>query len=324
MTSKKPKAAGRRGRTAKKRGARSRGSRSQGEAVSGPPDIHADMLAEFFEATAAFAAAEARFVDTGAFRLDVPAARLEGVVACYVDFDSEGAGFLVLPSVQHYRDLTTAGDQPPRDRSGVLVLLAPPEALPRATRRELEGLGWRRSEDARIPVLTKQGVDGDDQLPAVEDYRVATLAATVMAHVARTTGDELISGNAAYQCTIGIPGWGDVEVLHPGDVDEDELASIDEDAIETTIRLTEEALAAGLGVDVLSSRARRVLERARPAEDAPVVELTASLEELAHVGSLLGAASRQPGRPAILHELSMRLLQASRGPEVWAIDRPPR
>ncbi len=318
----------------KKRGAggrRSKGKRSnltgkrpsERSGVAALLGIEAKALREFFEAAGEFADAESRLIDTGAFRLDAPAVGLQGVVACVVDLSPAGTGFLVLPSVEHYRDLTIAEKRPPRDRSGILVLFASLEALAKPVRRTLEELGWTRSKDGRFPLLTKQGVAGKEIAATADDYRLATLAAAVMAHVSRTAGESLHARNEGFLCTLEVPGLGEVDVLHPGDLDEDELDSIVEEGIEATVRIPEQALAAALDLEILSPKARRVLARAGPAASRADVELRASLDELDHVGKLLLAASRKRGRPAILGELAVHLLAASEGPDSLLVEPPP-
>ncbi len=285
--------------------------------------IEADALREFSESARAYSAAESRLVGTGAFRLAAPAFGLQSVIACSVDFGEIGTGFLVLPSVEHYRDLVNAEQRPARDQSGLMVMYASSEALTKSMREALEAFGGMQWLGGRLPLLSKVGVKGEMIDATADDYRIAALAAAVMAHVANSAGESLQLRSEALQCTLVIPGRGEVDVLHPGDLDEDEVDSIVEDGIAATVRFSEEALAAALDVEILSPKARQVLTRARPATSRGGVELRASLDELTHVGELLRAASRKRRRPAVLGVLAMHLLEASEGPDMSATV-PPR
>lgn len=281
-------------------------------------DLHgvdADVVAEFFEAASELAAEEVLLAESGAFRIDAPGLGIEGVIGCMVDFASQGSGYLVLPSVEHYRALALASEEsPPSDASALAVMFIPFEMLPRLAQDDIEKQGWRRAGDGLCPLLVRHGPDGDEITVTAKDYQVATVMARVMADLARNNADELRSSNRALRCTLRIPAVGDVDVLYPGDLDEDELSSIDEEDIEATIRLPQEAFEAAVGVDILSPRARRVLEKAFPSDSEPGFELRASLTDFRHVGELLTAASKQHGRPGALGEAAMRFLYASAPP----------
>jgi len=250
--------------------------------------------------------------------MDAPDLGLEGLIACRVDFDEAGTGFLVLPSVERYRDLTSAADRARIDRSGISVVFASMEVLPKPMRRELDRFGWARSDDDRLPLLSKQGVDGEELVSTAGDYRAATLAASVMAHLAKSVGAALVDENEALHCTLQIPGAGPVEVLHPGDLDEDELGSIIEDRIEVNLIVPEEAITAAREVEFLSPKARGVLARARPSEARPGFEMRATLAEMAHLGEQLKAAAGQRGRSEILVEFATNVLMTSEAPDSMA------
>ena len=94
-----------------------------------------------------------------------------------------------------------------------------------------------------------------------------------MAHVSRSVEESLHTRNEGFHCTLEIPGPGEVDVLHPGVLDEDEFGSIIEEGITSRDRIPEEAIAATLDVEILSPKARRVLARERPAASRAVVAL---------------------------------------------------
>jgi len=281
-------------------------------------DLHgvdADVVSELFDAASEVAAEEELLAESGAFRVDAPELGIEGVIGCVVDFVSEGSGYLVLPTVEHYRALALAsGESPPSDASALAVMFIPFELLPKPAQADIEKHGWRRADDGRCPLLVRHAPDGEEVAVTAQDYQVATVMARVMADLARNNADELRSSNQALQCTLRITDVEDVDVLYPGDLDEDELSSFDEEDIEATIRLPQEAFEAAVGVDILSPRARRVLEKALPSDSEPGFEVRASLADFAHVGELLTAASTQHGRPGVLGEAAMRFLYASEPP----------
>lgn len=133
----------------------------------------------------------------------------------------------------------------------------------------------------------------------------------------------LSAENAVFQATVKHPEWGNIEILHPGDLDGDELLSIVESGIEATIRMSEEALFDARDVELLSLKATAVLERAHRMNRPGVVELSGSLDELAYVGKRLLVAAQQGGRPESLWETAARFATASKAPESWVDpDRP--
>lgn len=289
-------------------------------------DLHgvdADVLADLFEAMSGLAAQEVLLSESAPLRLDAPGIGVEGAIGCMMDFGADGSGLLILPSVEHYRALARATDErPTSDVSSIAVLLVRWEALPKRARKDVEKHGWIRAADGRCPLLVKRGPAGEEIPATAQDYLVATVFAQVMTDLAEKNADDLRASNRAIQCTLSNSRAGDVDVLYPGDLDEDELASIIETETEATIFLSQAAYQAALDVDVLSPRARRVLERANPSDSEPGFELRAKLDDFDHAGRLLMTVSMQPGRPAVLDEAAMRILVASQPPQSLSAARP--
>jgi len=212
-------------------------------------DLHgvdADVVSEFFDAASEITAEEELLAESGAFRVDAPELGIDSVIGCVVEFEEQGSGFLVLPSIEHYRALALASEEcPPSDASALAVMFIPFEMLPQLAQDDIDKYGWRRADDGRCPLLVRHGRDGDEITVTGKDYQVATVMATVMGDLARNNADELRASNRALRCTLQISGIGGVEVLYPGDLDEDELASIVEEDMEATIRLPQEAFEGG-------------------------------------------------------------------------------
>ena len=307
---------------------RSLAARLEREESCGDLDLNpvgADVLADLFDAMSGLAAEEALLAESAAVRIDAPGMGVDGAIGCMVDFDGDGSGLLILPSVEHYRALSRAtAKRPPRDASSIVVMLVQWEMLPKRARRDVEKHGWRRAADGRCPLLIKRGPGGEEISATAQDHLIATVFARTMTDLARNNSDDMRSNDRAIQCTLRIPRVGDIDVLCPGDLDEDELASIVAEKAEATIFLPQAVYQAALDVDVLSPRARCVLEQASPSDAEPGFDLRATLPDLDHVGRLLMTVSMQASRPAVLEEAAMRILGASQPPvSLSSARRPP-
>lgn len=305
---------------------RSLSARLERDEACGYLDLHtveADVLADLFEAMSGLAGEEAVLSVCGPLRLDVPSLGVAGAIGCLMQFGADGSGLLIQPSAEHYRAMAQATDErPPADLSCIVVLLVRWKDLPKRARQDVEKHGWRRAADGRCPLLVKRGPTGKEIPATAQDHLLATLFAQTLTDLAQKNPDDLRAPDRAIQCTIADERAGEIEVLYPGDLDEDELASIIESKTEATIFLPEAAYHAALGVDVLSPRARRVLERASPSNGEPGFELRAKLDDFDHVGRLLMTVSTQPGRPAALEDAAFRMLLASEPPPPLAASRP--
>ncbi len=306
---------------------RSLAARAEEDGSFGYLDLHgvdADVIDDLFDAMSELAAEKERLAESGPIRVDAPGIGVEGAIGGMAEFGADGTGLLILPSIEHYRAMARATpERPPSDASSIAVLLVRWALLPKRARRDVEKHGWRRTADGRCPLLVKRG-PASEQIPASEqDYLVATVFARTLTDLARRNPEDLRADDRAIQCTLLNARVGRIEVFYPGDLDEDELASIIEAETEASIFLRRAAYRAALDVEVLSPRARRVLEQATPSDVEPGFDLRAKLDDFDHVGRLLMTVSTQPARPAALEEAAMQMLLASQPPSSLSPSQPP-